>query len=90
MFSLIPPCDASSSSHASIFLAAQEATYALLGSELCVCCPVASVHMMFMQQSDASCSRAELPFPLLLQGTPQSSALPVHWHFMILVGVKYL
>lgn len=35
--------------------------------------------------------RAELPFPLLLQGTPSVlSALPIHQHFMILVGVKYL
>lgn len=30
--------------------------------------------------------RAELPFPLLLRGTP----LPHHRHFVILLGVKYL
>lgn len=40
LFSLMPHCGASSSSHASVFLAAQEAAYALSGSELRVCCPL--------------------------------------------------
>lgn len=72
VFSLIPHCNISSSSHASIFLAAQQATYVLAGPELCVCCPACqrahAVHAV--EQCLLQWRRAELPFPLFLCGTP--------------------
>lgn len=75
MFSLIPHCGALSSSHVSVFLAAWEATYALSGSELRVCCPLCqcahAVHAV--EPCLLQCRRAEPPFPLLLRDT--SSAI---------------
>lgn len=84
-FSLIPHCSASSSSHASVFLAVQEAAYAPAGSELRVCCPMAACTCC--SGSGAMQGWATLSSPP--SGHPCSTPSPAHSPAFYL-GVKYL